>query len=113
MPMDLKDIKALSAMTALNEMFKGKHFSICTVNECATLFGVVPDRECMEILRPLHCVDYAAMPRELYTQLPGLVQQALQGTPVYQFEMKMQQPDATFALEQKPSFLRRLLSHGS
>lgn len=109
--MNLEAIKAMSAMTALNAMFKGRHFNICTVTECATLFGVVPDRECMEILKPLHCVNFADMPKELYAQLPGLVQHALQGTPVYQFEMK--RVDTLPALEQKPSLLKRFLSHGT
>lgn len=107
----METMKSLAAMTALNKMFKAGHFSICTVEQVAKLLDVIPDREAMLILRPLHCVDYADMPRELYKELPAIVQQALQGTPVYQFEVK--QVDAAFALEQKPSFFKRLLSHGS
>lgn len=112
----MDDIRQMAAMAALNKMLKSGHFSISTVREIAEMMEIVPDPEAMATLRPLHCVDYADMPSELYAQLPAIVQKALSGSPVFQFELKRgPDPLALQAEQPKPSGLvRRLLGgrHG-
>lgn len=115
----MEDLRILTAKVALNKLFKQGHFSICVVRELAELFNVLPNPEAMRLLQPLHCINYADMPAELYTKLPEIVQTALAGTPVFQFEVRKE--DAKFALEmapameaeKKPSFLKRFLGHDS
>jgi hypothetical protein len=74
------------------------------------MFDIVPDQEAMAILVPLHCVNYADMPRELYAALPGIIQRALSGSPVFQFELKRGPSplDLTHAAPAKPGLVRRL-----
>lgn len=75
----MTDTKALVAAAALNKMFKGSHFSICTIDSVAAMLGVHPEKQAYDLLRPLHCVDWSAMPIELRNQVPVLIEQALAG----------------------------------
>ncbi|MET3652509.1 hypothetical protein [Dyella japonica] len=84
----MDNVRQMAAMAALNKMLRQGHFSVSVVRDIASMFDIVPDPEAMAILKPLHCVDYAEMPRELYAALPGLVQKALSGSPIFQFELK-------------------------
>lgn len=88
----MADLKQQAALTALNEMLRGKHFNICTIDRVADLLDVHVDPDAYRTLRPLHCIDYAAMPRELYASLPGLIQQALSGREVFQFDVRPPAP---------------------
>lgn len=85
--------KVLIAATALNKMFRGHHFSICAVTEVAAMLGIHPEAEAMRLLQPLHCVNWADMPRELRNQVPVLVEQALAGG-FQAFEIRAQQPSS-------------------
>lgn len=71
--------KAIIAITALNSMFEGSHFDICTIDNVAKMLAVHPERDAYQQLRALHCINWNKMPRELRAAVPGLVQQALAG----------------------------------
>ncbi|MDR3446660.1 hypothetical protein [Dyella sp.] len=104
-------IRQMTALAALNKMLKQGHFSICTVREIATMYGITADPEAMAILQPLHCVNYADMPRELYATLPALIQKALSGDQVFQFELKRGPEPIALSLGelQKRGVFKRLL----
>ncbi|EIL99109.1 hypothetical protein [Rhodanobacter thiooxydans] len=110
----MDDIKQQVAITALNKMMSQGHFSICTIDQIAKMLDITPDPEAYAVLRPLHCIDYATMPRDLYARLPDLIQAALSGQKVFQFELRS--PPATqLVLIQgpaKPKLLQRLFHHG-
>ena len=47
---------------AVDELFKKKHFSICTVDAIGKMLGVNPEQSPKyKFLSGLHCVDYADM----------------------------------------------------
>lgn len=121
----MDDLKQQAAVAALNKMMAKGYFDICTIDSLAKLFDVVPDPDAYAILRAVHCVHYNAMPRELYANLPALIQRVLGGEPVFQFEIRKREPLALVLegparageireLEEKPA--RRgwlgLLRHG-
>lgn len=81
------DAVTLIAVTALNRMFEGDHFSICTVRDVAAMLRVIPDDDAMRQLKPLHCVNWCQMPRELRKQVPLLIQRALSGDQKFRFEL--------------------------
>lgn len=109
--MAMTDLRVLSAKAALNKMFSGHYFDICTVDKVIKMFEVVPDPEVMKVLNTLHCVHYNTMDRELYRALPSLVQQALNGTPVFQFEVVEQTSNLPLLSVQTPrkGLIARLL----
>jgi len=49
-----------AVVSALNTMFKGKHFSICVVDDCMKVVGAVRTSE-YEVMRLYHCRDFADM----------------------------------------------------
>lgn len=49
----------------LKKLFKEKHFSICDLETLIKAANVVPNHDLMRLLRPLHCVDWADIPRDL------------------------------------------------
>ncbi len=109
------DVKALAALTALNEMFAGSHFSICTIDTVAKMLGVQPEQEAHDTLRALHCINWNKMPRQLRDQVPALIQQALgNGTEAFQFELRPAGSNALQVLDQskhtRRPFLQRLLA---
>ena len=107
----MNDLKALAALTALNEMFAKPHFSICTIDNVATLLGVHPERESYDTLHALHCIDWNKMPRELRDRVPALIQQTLGGGSAYvQFEIKQPESRALEVLDQSKHTRRPLLT---
>jgi hypothetical protein len=110
----MDDLKQQAAIAALNKMMSQGHFSICTIDTIAKMLGITPEPESYAVLRTLHCVDYTAMPRDLYASLPNIIQTALSGHQVFQFALRS--PPATqLALIQplpKPKLLQRLFHHG-
>lgn len=100
----MTDLKQMTAITALNTMMRSRNFSICTIREIAAMLDVTPDREAMSVLTNLHCVDYSAMPKELVASLPALIQKALSGHDVFQFELKKRDdfPMLSPQVEEKP-----------
>ncbi len=73
------ETKSLAAITALNHMFAGRHFDICTIDSIAKMLGVQPDKDAYNTLRPLHCINWVDMPTDLRKAVPGLVQQCIAG----------------------------------
>lgn len=83
--MDSENLKQLSALTALNSMMKKGHFDICCIRDVAQLLGVDPKGDAYTLLHPLHCIDFAEMPRELREAIPRLIQECLGVAPTFQF----------------------------
>jgi hypothetical protein len=81
----MSDIKQLTALTALNEMFSRGHFSITTIDTIAKMLGIDPKGEAYDTLRPLHCIDYSKMPAVLRDEIPSLIKQCLGVQPFYQY----------------------------
>lgn len=81
----MDDLKQLSALTALNHMMSKGHFDICTIDSVGKLLGVDPRGEAYDILRPLHCIDWAQMPEQLKEAVPSLIQRCLGVAPVFKF----------------------------
>jgi hypothetical protein len=72
------DLRRATVVTALADMVKKGHFSICTIDSCADILGVQSrGSEPYRILRALHCIDFAAMPPIVREALPGLIRQCL------------------------------------
>lgn len=82
----MEDLKKMAALTALNNMMAGGHFSICTVDSVAKMLNVQCRCEAYSILTTVHCLDFAKMPAELRNAIPGLIQECLGVAPVYQFK---------------------------
>lgn len=113
--MEEEKLKQLSAITALNDMMQRGHMNICTIESVAKMLGIDPKGRAHDILRPLHCVDFAKMPVELRGEIPGLIKECLGVEPIYQFEapklngaVMADIPSATQPDEQRQ--LRRLLT---
>lgn len=106
----MDDVKALAALTALNEMFAGNHLNICTIDKVAKLLGVHPEREAYDTLHALHCVHWDRMPRDLRDRVPALIQQALgNGTAQFRFELASPANNAMQVLDQSRHTRRPLL----
>jgi hypothetical protein len=91
--MNDQQLTHLSALTALNNMLKGKYFDICVIDRVIEILGTVPDGRAYNILRPLHCVNYMDMPRELRDELPSLIERCIE-EPVRQFQItQVKNPD--------------------
>lgn len=75
----------LSVLTALNKMLRSSHFDICVVDAAAKALGTVPDSRAYAILRPLHCINWGDMPRELRDAVPRLIERCIEA-PAYQFQ---------------------------
>lgn len=71
------DIKILAAEAALRKMLQGSHFDICCIKNVAEMLEIIPDRETMNILKTLHCVDYNQMSPDLLAELPTLIHRVL------------------------------------
>lgn len=84
----------LSVLTALNKMMTGSHFSICTVDDAIKALNVVPDGQAYKILRPLHCMHWVDMPRELREAVPKLIERCLE-VPAHQFQITATTPEQT------------------
>lgn len=52
----MASLKELAAMTALNEMMRKGHFSICTIDTVSKMLDVDPRGEAYDLLRTLHCM---------------------------------------------------------
>lgn len=80
------ELKVVAALTSINAMFGGSHFSICTIDRAAKLLAVHVERDAYDILHALHCVRWSEMPADLRAAIPGLVKQALcQGGDAFRF----------------------------
>lgn len=94
-------LRELSALTALNAMMEGTYFSICVIDSVAEMLKRSPRGEAYSILKPLHCVRFDKMPKELRDLLPSLIGECL-GTPmIYQFTTLTQSADVIDITTQK------------
>jgi hypothetical protein len=87
----MDNLKNLAATTALNAMLADRHFSICTIDSVASMLNVKPASDAYNILRAVHCIDYAKMPAELRQAIPGLIKECLGVAPVYEFKTMEQE----------------------
>lgn len=99
----------LSVLTALNKMMSGNSFSICAVDDAVKALGSVPDGTAYRILRPLHCVAWMDMPRELRESVPKLIERCL-NIPAHQFQITEVTPDAAARVQ---AGTIRLLTRGA
>ena len=65
MNLDLHEAKLKIAEVSMREMMTSNSFSICTVRKCCEMLGVHPDKEMINMLAPLHCVDWGSMGTEV------------------------------------------------
>lgn len=49
--------------TALKDMFRSNHFSICTIDKLQKLSGCYADPKTYQRMNALHCVHYSEMPQ--------------------------------------------------
>jgi hypothetical protein len=54
-------IQKEALVLALNKMFKGGHFDICTIDTCLKMTNSIADAETYRIMRTVHCVDFKDM----------------------------------------------------
>ena len=56
------EAKVQTVAHALQRMLKSeRHFSVCTVRDCAAVCQICIPEERMEIYRAVHCMDYSEM----------------------------------------------------
>lgn len=67
---------------ALNKMFKGSHFSICTIETVLELLNIPRGGRDYERLRAIHCVYYADMSEELKQTMMTLIGRVLSVPPI-------------------------------
>lgn len=73
----LPETKRLVVKQAIKSLFEKRHFDICIVREVAEIVGARSGGDAFQILRALHCVDYASMEPELRARIPELVNECL------------------------------------
>jgi len=54
-------IKGQVTLSALKNMFEGKHFSVCKVDEIASQNDVIFSKEHRDLFKSLHCVEWCEM----------------------------------------------------
>jgi len=67
------------AKTAIEHMLGKKHFDICAIDKVGKLLRLRPEGLAYDMLSALHCVDYADMPVDVRTAIPGLIRDAFGG----------------------------------
>ena len=63
--LDLHEAKLKIAEVSMRKMMKGRYFDICTIDNCCKMLGIHADKEMHEMLKPLHCVDWSEMGKEV------------------------------------------------
>lgn len=106
--MTLDQVKQQAAITSLNTMMKKGWLDICAIKSIATMLEVQLEPKAHAILQPLHCVHFSDMPRELYAQIPVLIQQALCGAEIFQFESRKTEPLPIVLGSHRPKLLARV-----
>lgn len=67
---------------ALQKMFNGGYFDICTVDKCLKLAGVIAPKREYDLLHALHCVHFRDMPPELARRVPDMITACFNGLPI-------------------------------
>ena len=65
----IERFRGLAVAEGLKSLFEDKHFNVCQLDACILAARIIPDGEVMRILRPLHCRNYADMPKELRNEI--------------------------------------------
>lgn len=105
------DTKAMIAIAALNKMFEGSHFSICTIDNVAKMLGVRPPKDAYDQLHALHCVHWNEMPRELRDRVTTLIQECLAGgEQIPRFQVASEQNQALAVVDGNKHTRRPLLT---
>lgn len=73
----LPETRQLVVQTALDHLFTQSHFSICQLDSVLKIINAPQGSDAYTLLRSLHCVDYAKMPRDLRDRIPHLVNECL------------------------------------
>lgn len=55
------DVQKLAIGHSLQKMFQGSHFSICTLDSCCKICGIVIQKERYDVYSALHCVNWNEM----------------------------------------------------
>lgn len=107
------ELKQQAALASINDMMARGYFNICTLDAVAKMFDILPEKEAYKVLATLHCVHFKDMSRELYASTPALIQQALRGIKVFQFDLREEKElmVVTGPVEtRKPPLLRRIFT---
>lgn len=82
-------LKADVAVSSINTLLRKSFFDICIIDNVAKLMGVnIMGSDAYKILRTLHCVDYAAMPRNVHESIPALIAECFDQPEVFQFPVR-------------------------
>ena len=84
--MNIERLQSLAVVTALNEMLEANYFDICTVDAMLKVLHLPAGGEIYDVLRTLHCIHYAQMPKELRDAIPEMLQEVLGVSPTYKFQ---------------------------
>lgn len=84
--MNVEQLQTLAVVASLNKMLKSSYFDICTVDSIMKILQLPADGEVYDILRTLHCVHYAQMPKELREAIPEMLQSVMGVSPTYKFQ---------------------------
>ena len=61
----IESLRGMAVAEGLRHLFEKDYFSICQLQDCVRAARLIPDGETMRILAPLHCRNWANMPRDL------------------------------------------------
>ena len=74
----MNEIQVITAKTALKNMFRKGHMSVCTIENIIKMNPLLPvDKDSLQMLHLLNCVDFNEMPEELLRGLPVLIQKTI------------------------------------
>jgi len=67
--MPLVDFQKKAVMVSLKDMFKGPHFSICTIDNCCKILNIHPSSAIYNTLQAVHCVSWGDMDIEFKNEV--------------------------------------------
>lgn len=73
---NVPQVKRLVVQQSIKKLLTDRHFSICTLDTAMEIVGAQRNNA-YTLLRALHCVDYAAMDKELLASIPHLVNECM------------------------------------
>lgn len=82
----LSEFQKNAVIIALRAMYKGTHFSICTLNDILKMTGKIMLKENYDALHLLHCVDWSDMGQDMMRQSFDMIIKALD-SPSFDFGM--------------------------
>lgn len=115
----MTDFQAQAVVEAINRMFKGTFYDICTVRTCMNVTQAT-ETEDFEALRLYHCMPFRSMSQQLKEQLFLKTIEAVANSEAFpavrlvlpKDEMK-QGLEVVSSPEEKPSFIKRVLGIGN